>query len=254
MAITNCLLIRSLVVLAACLQPVPAVYANDSSADEHFFVVLNGALDEQGRAARSLAEKRTNAEAARLLALKAAGVTNLSNTVQLSLWASAVEGYNRYVQGMLGSSNDLERFAASPDGPAAVEVLTGGLELDKRVPFRPAFLSVMPPIWTPGVTASGMDPKGIEDPKARAEYERRIEENRQAGEEDNCKIRLERSLELLENSLGWVVTSLARTGKEEPLKTLIMASKLPDEIKKQLMEPKDKRNNSPPSNAGTLSK
>ncbi len=254
MFITDCLIIQLLVILAPCLQPLGAVYANDSSTDERFFVVLNGALDEQGRAARSLAEKRTNAEAAQLLAQKSTEVKTLSNITQFNLWAAAVEGWDHYIGSLLGSSEELERFASSPDAAAAVDLLNAGLELDKRVPFRHASLNVMPPDWTPGPIAADMSPSGIQDPKARAEYERRIEENKQAIEESNCKVRLEQSLASLENSLGWAVTRLARTGKEEPLKALIMGSKLPDEIKKQLLEPKDKRNNSPPSSAGTLSK
>jgi hypothetical protein len=61
-----------------------------------------------------------------------------------------------------------------------------------RIPERRALMNIMPPAMPgmPDILVTGMDPKAISDPAARAVYERRIAENHRAMEENTARWRL----------------------------------------------------------------
>jgi hypothetical protein len=223
-----------LIVLAAFVTT--NAFGGSFPSDDRFFTLMNEAFEAQGQAAVNLAQKRTNAEAFCLLAMKASQTQILSNMVRLTVADSAVQAFIRYLSAMPHTATDWKEFAAPDHISMALFLLEDSHALLARIPLVPAALNVDPPL-VPNVTLiSGMDPKGIPDPAARAEYERRIAENNRAIELDNALIILERSTQLLENYLQSVIWVLGPEG--EPLKAAVKASRLPPESKALILDEK----------------
>ena len=210
--------------------------------DDHFFKVMNAALEAQGQSATNFAEKETNAEAFYLLAVKASETKPLSNSVRFAVAASAIEASERCIWAIPHTSTDWKNFAASSEISAALFLLSDSSKTLARIPAPPVIImDVDPPIWTPGPTAGGMDPNGIQDPKARAEYERRIAENSRASDELNSRADLERAMNSLVATIKGVSDTLDSEGRAGPLKAAIKNSQLPPEIKTRILGDGDKR-------------
>jgi hypothetical protein len=248
---------RLLLILAALAQAAPNAFAQSLSSDDRFFILMTSALTAQGQTATDLRARRANAEGFFLLAAKASSTDVLSNIVRFIVAASAAEASDHYLSAVPHTPTDLEEFATPSEISKALFVLDDSLKLLARIPTAHAVLNVSPPVRlpdvyndgldeaeqtlfgfkdsTPGVAASGMDPKSIQDPKLRAEYERRIAENKHAIEEINERIRLERSVRSLQVAVKGVVDSLGGEGKAEPLKSVIATSDLPTEVKAEIL-------------------
>ncbi|MEI8315843.1 MAG: hypothetical protein WCG79_10385 [Verrucomicrobiota bacterium] len=227
--------IRYLLMSGLMLTLITDLSAGNIPVDDNYFTSTNEILEAQGRVVKSIADKKANAQAHYALLMKASKTAHLSNAVQLSLAASATEAFGEYMRTIPNPSRELTEFAASSEVLSAIFLLETSLEMLARIPVRQTFLNVSPPAWTPGLVAGGMDPKGITDPKARAEYERRIADNSAATEEVNSRTRMENADEALQDILRVTVVALMSKGKADSCRAAITASQLPEKIKVRIL-------------------
>ena len=170
-----------------------------------------------------------------LLATKAAETKGLSSTVRCFVLNCAADVSYRYFSSVPRTRADLEGAVAPEDISEALSLIEDSLKMLERTPVPKAVLNVSPPVYQGGPIASGMDPKSIPDPEARAEYERRIAENDQATEELNARRRLQRSVRSLEVAISGIVNTHGFEAQAQPLKALITSSQLPAGIKAEML-------------------
>ena len=221
------------------------VFGNETSFDNQFFTVMNAAVampDLQSWMALNSEQKKTNAEALYLLHIKASQTAGLSNIVQLTVLASADEAFDRYISSITRTRADLENFIQTNprDIPAALQLMDDSLKILACLPEPYFTLNVSPPDWMTDAipVISGMDPKGIKDLKARAEYERRIAENNQAIGESNARIRIKNEI----ISLKFALKAFAQNLQSENFNAKIKASPLPDEMKLEIIGKQEHKN------------
>ena len=226
---------RYLLVSGLILALVTDLSAGNIPEDDNYFGSTNEVLEVQGRKAKNIADTKANAQAHYALLIKALKTAHLSNPVQLSLAASATEAFEKYMRMIPKPSRELTEFATSPEVPSAIFLLEASLEMLARIPVRQAFMNVSPPITYSGPSASGMDPKGVTDPKARAEYEQRIADNSAAINELNYRNRLKQASDALQDIIRRTVFELMEEGKADSCRTAITTSRLPEKIKAEIL-------------------
>jgi hypothetical protein len=200
-------------------------------SDNYFFVTMSMALDCQNRTTMTLNEKATNANALYLLNIKASEAQNISNIVRLTVLDITMKAYNDYTASVLFDAANLENFVNSSNLSVALFLLNDSLQTLEHIPTPHAYLNVLPPVWTPGGAIAGMDPNGIKDPKAQAEYERRIAENNLAIEEINIRHNIQNSVDRLKN----LIERMASNPNTDKIKAQITASPLPEKIKTEII-------------------
>lgn len=188
----------------------------------------------QSKESPSLAEKKKSADT--LFALCATTPTSTNAADLLLLPAAACEAYTAYIRALPVPGPDWIAFTSSKE---TITNLVSLIEISlKRLEQTPtnsgASLNVGPPIWAGG-GAAGMDPKQIQDPVVRAEYERRIAENQQRAQIYVNRIRLERSLDSLIDDLQRTANHQATRLQQTPIKEIIKASQLPEDTKRKLL-------------------
>lgn len=214
-------------------------FGGELPLDNHFFIVMTAALDASHPfhikqwMAMNIGEKRTNARALYLLDVKASQTEGLSNAVRLAVAASATQAFGNYIGAIPIPSQDFEDFTASSDLSDALFLLDDSQKLLDRIPDRQNQLNVG---GGPGVAASGMNPSGVSDPKARADYERQIAENNQATEENNNRHRLDIGIVSLKIDIRRRIKHLTAEGKAELFTNTIEASPLPSNVKVELLK------------------
>ena len=206
-----------------------------AQSDDRFFLTMSKALDVKRQSIQSVEAKKTNIEALYLLAKKASETPSLSNSVRFSVEASAVEALHDYLSTFPHNETKSEKFVGDTEISAAVFLLQDSGRLLGQIQAPRTALNVDPPIWTPGPAAAGMDPKGISDPAARAEYERRIATNEQALEIGRQRSRLQRAVGTLPTALKGVINRLASEGKAAPLIDAIATSQLPADVRTEIL-------------------
>lgn len=204
--------------------------------DEKSILSKAEALEAQSTNAQTFTDKKNSAEALYFLTVKASEIPGLSKVTQLSLITSVCESFSRYLRAIPSPSPDLASFAASPGASNSISVLESALRMIPQSAPSPVFPNVSPPRSTPGPTASGMDPKSVKDPKARAEYEQRIAKNNQALEESNAQVHLKRAVADLKEAIKNIVGRLTVDGHAASLKTIVKNSEIAPEIKADILD------------------
>jgi hypothetical protein len=183
-------------------------------------------LESKSRNAKNIDEKRESADALYAFAKTVFQGEGNSNISRPELAAITCESYTRY---LMAATSPVD---SASNSIAALELALSAVD---KSPLPPASLNVSPPEGSPGVFASGMDPKNIQDPKVKAEYELRIARNNQAIAESNNRIRLQHGIDELKEAIGNVIQ-----GSDVPVstsfKSLIQQSHLPSEIKADLLK------------------
>lgn len=230
----------------AVLSASCPVYGGNDAQDNRFYVLMNEALEAQRLAATDLSAKRTNLEAFALLIMKSAASRGVSNNVRLLVEASATEACAKYLEAIPKSSTDVPKYVGPPEIRMIIFILQDATQLLTTLPIPEATLNVSPPLWGPengritagedGPMAAGMEPSGIKNPAARAEYERRIEVNRIAVEELNSRADIERSMDGFQMYLKYVITNLSSNENYEVIRQIVLNSKLADSVKTNLLE------------------
>jgi hypothetical protein len=224
-------------VLVGCSREAPssgaqyALVGDELTLDDRYFAVKRSNLEEEGRMARSVAKRKANAKSLCSLARQATNTVDVSNTTRLSVMASATEAVYRYVRAMPHPSKDLEEFAVSSEILDPLFLLEIAADMLSRIPKPDMETNVEPPLGTPGPCSGGMDPAGIKDPKYRAEYEKRIADNKAVWELGQSRSRLQQAAASLQDAFRTMILGLTAAGKAESIRTAVSASKLPTEIK-----------------------
>jgi hypothetical protein len=169
-------------------RPAPA----DPDSDESFFAALHAALSLKLSGATDPNSRGMLVDAWQLLAQRAFKTKTVTERLRLVLLASALEQSAGY-----WSSVSTTNVAAMKSVTNAVSLLEMSHEILAAVPAPRVFANVPPPA-VPGTLAAGQDPGSILDPDVRAEYERRIAENKRRGDLLIARIGLERAKKGLE--------------------------------------------------------
>lgn len=231
---------RTLIALTIVLQfEINMVGAIDAPLDGASVEAKAKSLEAQSREAKNLGDKMTSAEALYRLTVRASEIPELSSAARLTLVSAACEAYNRYLISIPWLPQDLAAFAAAPGASNSVLLLEAALKMIP--PKGPPVIQNVGPLSNPAkpgqitVSAGGMDPKGIQDPKARAEYEQRIAENNRRNDENNARARIEQATFYLKSAIGRVLIGLSREGKADSLKAALVASGLAPEVKAEIL-------------------
>ena len=236
-----------ILVTAAAVLGGP-LFGGEVVLDDHFFTVIAAALDvpdEQTWKTLSMDQKRTNAEALYFLDLKASQTGGLSDGVRLTVAASAIESFSRYLPAALSTSTMREHFANSSNAIEALFLLEDSVKTRARIPIRRPYSNLAPPLDTNaahpgaesgiGIAISGMDPKDVLDPKARAEYERSLAQNQRVVDEWNARARITTGIKYLIMAMQRQMKILDLTGNGGALRAEIGASSLPKEVKAEIL-------------------
>ena len=117
-------------------------------------------------------------------------------------------------------------------------ILASAKQLSASIVTPISFMNVYPKSNPGGIIESGMSPAGIRDPKARADYERRIELNNAAAEERGAALGLRSSIERSELAVVLMLRHFKSVGNEAALKSFkaaIEQSPLSEQTKLHLL-------------------
>jgi len=219
-----------------CLFAVGLFAADELTGTTNSIPLQARLLEMQSQNAKDLGAKKRTAEALCRLATKVPEMGGASNVVRLSVIASACESYTRYLRAIPFPSVELVSLASSEAASNSVSLLETALTVMAHQEAPVASLNVSPPAGTPGVTASGMDPKNIRDPKLRAEYEQLIAKNKRALDEVNEQVRLKNAVVGLREAIKNIVSHLSVDGHAASVRTIIMRSQIPPRIKADILD------------------
>jgi hypothetical protein len=151
---------------------------------------------------------------------------DISEDFQISVLAVACSSSVAYLSAVRPSSiGPFAREGASN----VLGILSSVLNVIKQPLPLAGSLNVMPPASETGFWAAGMSPRAIADPKQRAEYERRIAQNKAAAHRTQMRQLLERSAANIKLQLKLLVRA------SENLASLVRFSRLPESIKEEIL-------------------
>ena len=186
------------------------LFAADNQLDDHFILVLNAALTTPRLALETkpdFYQLKTNAEAFHLLEKMSINNPKISSIAKFTVVSSTLVAAIRCAKAT-DTSLKLNDFLISSNFPMSLSLIDDATKLLDQTPVPMTFMNVD----APGVPAAGMDPANVKDPVVRAEYERRIAENRQKIKEIRLRVHIERDID----SLRDVMKSIGYRNQDEP--------------------------------------